>query len=97
MAPSTVEQGRDSFQQLCARHGVHRTVIGRLLPSQGLTPAHPNANSETNMFRHALTLLDLLGAQADYRSVQLNYLNLVVSHLEAANQLNLAAGREVIQ
>ncbi|HKN75634.1 MAG TPA: TolC family protein [Candidatus Acidoferrum sp.] len=45
----------------------------------------------------AASLLDFLGAQADYRSVQLNYLNLVGSYLEAANQLNLAAGREVIQ
>jgi cobalt-zinc-cadmium efflux system outer membrane protein len=45
----------------------------------------------------AASLLDFLGAQADYRSVQLNYLNLVASYLEAANQLNLATGREVIQ
>jgi cobalt-zinc-cadmium efflux system outer membrane protein len=45
----------------------------------------------------AASLLDFLNAQADYRSVQVNYLNLVASYLEAANQLNLAAGREVIQ
>lgn len=44
----------------------------------------------------AASLLDFLNAQADYRSVQLNYLNLVASYLEAANQLNLAAGREVL-
>jgi cobalt-zinc-cadmium efflux system outer membrane protein len=43
------------------------------------------------------SLLDFLGAQADYRIVQLNYLNLVASYLEAAGQLNLAVGREVIQ
>ena len=42
------------------------------------------------------SLLDFLNAQADYRSVQTNYLNLVGSYLDAANQLNLAAGREVI-
>jgi cobalt-zinc-cadmium efflux system outer membrane protein len=42
------------------------------------------------------SLLDFLNAQADYRSVQVNYLNLVASYLNAANQLNLAAGREVI-
>ena len=45
----------------------------------------------------AASLLDFLNAQADYRSVQLSYLNLVGSYLNAANQLNLAAGREVIQ
>jgi cobalt-zinc-cadmium efflux system outer membrane protein len=45
----------------------------------------------------AASLLDFLNAQADYRSVQLNYLNLVASYLDAANQLNLAVGREVIQ
>jgi cobalt-zinc-cadmium efflux system outer membrane protein len=43
------------------------------------------------------SLLDFLNAQADYRSVQVNYLNLVGSYLDAANQLNLAVGGEVIQ
>src|SRR5277367_3185553 len=41
-------------------------------------------------------LLDFLNAQAEYRSVQLNYANLVGSYLTAAAQLNLAVGREVI-
>jgi outer membrane protein, heavy metal efflux system len=45
----------------------------------------------------AASLLDFLGAQADYRGVQVNYLNLVGSYMEAASQLNLAVGREVIQ
>jgi cobalt-zinc-cadmium efflux system outer membrane protein len=44
----------------------------------------------------AASLLDFLSAQADYRSVQVNYLNLVAAYLEAANQLNQAVGREVI-
>jgi cobalt-zinc-cadmium efflux system outer membrane protein len=43
------------------------------------------------------SLLDFLNAQSDYRSVQLNYVNLVGSYLMAAAQLNLAVGREVIQ
>jgi cobalt-zinc-cadmium efflux system outer membrane protein len=42
-------------------------------------------------------LLDFLSAENDYRSVQLNYVNLVGSYLTAAAQLNLAVGREVIQ
>jgi outer membrane protein, heavy metal efflux system len=45
----------------------------------------------------AASLLDFLNAQAEYRSVQVNYLNLVASYLSAANQLNLAVGREVVQ
>jgi len=43
------------------------------------------------------SLLDFLNAQAEYRSVQLNYINLVGSYLSAAAQLNMAVGREVIQ
>lgn len=42
-------------------------------------------------------LLDFLSAENDYRSVQLNYVNLVGSYLTAAAQLNLAVGKEVIQ
>src|SRR5580704_14540168 len=43
------------------------------------------------------SLLDFLNAQADYRSVQLSYVNLVGSYLTAAAQLNMAVGREVVQ
>ena len=43
------------------------------------------------------SLLDFLNAQNDYRSVQLNYLNLVGSHMTAASQLNMAVGTEVIR
>lgn len=46
--------------------------------------------------RGGASLLDFLQAQSDYRSVQLNYLNLIGSYLTAASQLNLAVGREVI-
>ena len=42
------------------------------------------------------SLLDFLNAQNEYRTVQLSYLNLVGAYLSAANQLNLAVGREVI-
>jgi outer membrane protein, heavy metal efflux system len=43
------------------------------------------------------SLLDFLQAQQDYRSLELNYLNLIGAFLTSANQLNLAVGREVIQ
>jgi cobalt-zinc-cadmium efflux system outer membrane protein len=42
------------------------------------------------------SLLDFIGAENDYRAVRLAYLNLVGSYLNAASQLNLAVGREVI-
>jgi outer membrane protein, heavy metal efflux system len=42
------------------------------------------------------SLLDFLNAQSDYRSVQLNYVNLVGAYLTTAAQMNLAVGREVI-
>jgi cobalt-zinc-cadmium efflux system outer membrane protein len=42
-------------------------------------------------------LLDFLSAENDFRSVQLNYVNLVGAYLTAAAQLNLAVGREAIQ
>ena len=43
------------------------------------------------------SLLDFLNAQNEYRSIRLSYLNLVGSYFTAANQVNLAVGREVIQ
>jgi len=43
------------------------------------------------------SLLDFLSAENDYRSVQLNYVNLIGAYLTSAAQLNLAVGREVIQ
>ena len=42
------------------------------------------------------SLLDFIQAQQDYRSVRLNYLNLIGAYLTAAAQLNMAVGREVI-
>lgn len=45
----------------------------------------------------AASLLDFLSAQNDYRTTRLAYLNLVGSYKSAANQLNMAVGREVIK
>ncbi|MDE3198953.1 MAG: TolC family protein, partial [Acidobacteriota bacterium] len=42
------------------------------------------------------SLLDFLNAESDYRMTRLSYLNLVGSYLNAASQLNLAVGQEVI-
>ncbi len=45
--------------------------------------------------RGGASLLDFLNALNDYRSVERSYLTLIGSYLMAANQLNLAVGREV--
>src|SRR5580698_5935297 len=47
--------------------------------------------------RGGASLLDFLQAQQDYRSTELNYLNLVGAYLTAAAQLNLSVGQEVIR
>lgn len=47
--------------------------------------------------RGGASLLDFLQAERDYRSVQVNYVNLVAAYLNAVSQLNLAIGQEVIQ
>jgi len=52
----------------------------------------------TYSYQHGgASLMDLLNAQSDYRTVQLAYLQLLGTYLTAAGQLNLAVGREVIQ
>jgi cobalt-zinc-cadmium efflux system outer membrane protein len=70
-----------------------RPYKGRYLPQavrvrETISFAYQNGGS---------SLLDFLQAQQDYRTTQLNYLNLIASYLTAAGQLNLAVGREVIQ
>jgi cobalt-zinc-cadmium efflux system outer membrane protein len=42
------------------------------------------------------SLLEFLQAQQDYRAVQVSYVNLIATFLNAANQLNLAVGQEVL-
>lgn len=43
------------------------------------------------------SLLDYLDAEKAYRDVRLAYVNLIGSYLTAAAQMNMAAGREVVQ
>jgi cobalt-zinc-cadmium efflux system outer membrane protein len=51
----------------------------------------------TYSYQHGgASLIDLLNAQSDFRTVQLAYLQLIGTYLTAAGQLNLAVGREVI-
>lgn len=60
--------------------------------------AEDNRNRITIAFKNGgSSLLDLLDAEKAYRDTRLAYLNLIGAYLTAAAQLNLAAGREVIQ
>jgi outer membrane protein, heavy metal efflux system len=47
--------------------------------------------------RGGASLLDFLQAEQAYRSVRLGYVNLIAAYLNAAAQLNLAVGQEVVQ
>jgi outer membrane protein, heavy metal efflux system len=52
----------------------------------------------TYSYQHGgASLVDMLNAQSEYRTVQLAYLQLIGAYLTASGQLNLAVGREVIQ
>jgi cobalt-zinc-cadmium efflux system outer membrane protein len=52
----------------------------------------------TYAYQHGgASLMDLLNAQSEFRTVQLAYLQLIGTYLTAAGQLNLAVGSEVIQ
>ena len=60
--------------------------------------AEDNRNRVTFAFQNGgASLLDLLDAEKAYRDTRLAYLNLIGSYLVAAAQMNMAAGREVIQ
>ncbi len=75
-------------------------TVGLLQPYKAAYLARAVKVRDTIAFSYqhgAASLLDFLNAQSDYRSIQLNYLNLVGSFLSAASQLNLAVGKEVIQ
>ena len=47
--------------------------------------------------RGAASLVDFLQSQAEYRAIQIAYVNLVATYLNDVNQLNLSIGQEAIQ
>ena len=53
------------------------------------------SRQETKSTMHRISLLDFLNAQAEYRGVQLHYVNLV-DYLTAVAQSNLAVERAVV-
>jgi cobalt-zinc-cadmium efflux system outer membrane protein len=88
------------FSDVDSAHSTVTSTVTLLAPYKARYLQQASRIRDTISFSYehgAASLLDFLNAQSDYRSVQLSYLNLVASYLSAANQLNLAAGREVIQ
>jgi cobalt-zinc-cadmium efflux system outer membrane protein len=60
--------------------------------------AEDNRNRMTVSFQNGgASLLDFLDAEKAYRDTRLTYLNLIGSYLTAAAQMNMAAGREIVQ
>jgi len=73
-------------------------ILLRPYKAQYLQQAVRVRDTITFSYQHGgASLLDFLNAQAEYRSVELNYMNLVGAYLTTAAQLNEAVGREVIQ
>jgi outer membrane protein, heavy metal efflux system len=77
-----------------------QSTVQLLRPYKELYLGEASQVRETVAFAYqhgAASLLDFLDAQKEYRDTELNYVNLVGAYLSAANQLNFAVGREVIQ
>jgi cobalt-zinc-cadmium efflux system outer membrane protein len=88
------------FSDVDSAHATVMSTVILLQPYKDRYLQQASRVRETIAFSYehgAASLLDFLNAQAEYRSVQVNYLNLVASYLNAASQLNLAVGREVLQ
>jgi cobalt-zinc-cadmium efflux system outer membrane protein len=76
------------------------STVALLQPYRDQYLARATRVRDTSTFsyeRGAVSLVDFLQAQQEYRAVQVSYVNLVAAFLNAANQLNTAVGQEVIQ
>lgn len=88
------------FSDVDSAHATITSTVVLLQPYKDRYLQQASRVRETIAFSYehgSASLLDFLNAQADYRGVQLSYLNLVGSYLVAASQLNMAVGREVLQ
>lgn len=82
-----------------AAYATLESTIRLLRPYQTkyLKEAQDVRSSVSFAYQHGgASLLDFLDAQRQYRDTQLSYLNLVGAYFAAANQVNFAAGAEVI-
>lgn len=87
------------FSDVDSSHAILNSSLTLLRPykTRYLQQAARVRDTVSFAYQHGgASLLDFLNAENEYRTIQLNYLNLVGSYLTAASQLNLAVGREVI-
>jgi cobalt-zinc-cadmium efflux system outer membrane protein len=87
------------FNDVDSAYTTVTSTVTLLLPYKNQYLAQSTRVRDTISFSYqhgGASLLDFLNAQAEYRTVQVAYLNLVASFLNAANQLNEAVGHEVI-
>lgn len=88
------------FSDVDSAYGIVNSDLSLLKPYRAQYLKQAARIRETISFSYTqggASLLDFLQAQQDYRTTELNYLNLIGAYLSAANQLNMAVGREVIQ
>jgi cobalt-zinc-cadmium efflux system outer membrane protein len=87
------------FSDVDSAHATLMSTVTLLRPYKAKYLAEASRVRDTIAFSYQhgqASLVEYLDAQRDYRNVQVTYLNLVGSYLSAANQLNMAVGREVI-
>ena len=88
------------FSDVDSAYATLNSTVALLRPYKDKYLATASRVRETVSFAYqhgGVALLDFLQAQQEYRAVQVAYLNLVGSYLSAANQVNMAVGKEVIQ
>jgi cobalt-zinc-cadmium efflux system outer membrane protein len=77
-------------------YAVVQSAVALLQPYRDTYLAQSTRVRDTMTFSYQngqASLIDFLQAQQDYRSVQIAYVNLIASYLNAVNQLNLAVGQ----
>src|SRR3954466_3071859 len=99
------ERLRDAAQSGALRdvdsaYATLQSTLGQLRPYKQKYLREAQEIRDTVSFAYqngAASLLEFLDAQRAFRETQLSYLNLIGAYLAAANQVNFAVGREVIQ
>jgi cobalt-zinc-cadmium efflux system outer membrane protein len=87
------------FSDVDTAHAAVMSSVALLQPYRERYLGQATRVRETVTFsyqRGGASLLDFLQAQQEYRSVQVTYVNLIATFLNAVAQLNLAVGQEVI-
>jgi cobalt-zinc-cadmium efflux system outer membrane protein len=88
------------FSDVDSAYAMIQSNLALLRPykAQYLQQAVRVRDTVTFAYQHGgASLLDFLNAESEYRSTELNYLNLISAYLSSASQMNLAVGREVMQ